>query len=195
MGRTLRKPDHPIDRMFVERWSPRSFSRDEISETTLLTMLEAARWAPSSFNAQPWRFIYARRNSAAWPDLLSMMIEFNRSWAERAAALVLFVSASHLIQKGDRKTWPSHAFDAGSAWAGFAIQAHLLGWHTHAMSGFDHDAARRVLAIPEDFTPQALVAVGRLGPAEALPEHLRSREAPSDRLPLSAMAFEGRFKD
>src|SRR5208337_594785 len=96
----------------------------------------------------------------------------NRRWAEHASALILFVSETSFERNGTRQGSPSHAFDVGAAWVAFAYQAHLLGWQTHSMAGFDHGEARRRLGIPEDFTPQALVAIGKIGPKEALPESL-----------------------
>jgi nitroreductase len=184
---------YPIDRAFIERWSPRSFTDATIPDDVLFTAFEAARWAPSSFNMQPWRFIYAKRRGAGWQDFLSFTVEFNRHWAQHASALVLFISETSFERNGVRHDSPTHAFDTGAAWAAFAHQAHLLGWHTHGMAGFDRDEARRLLGIQDGFAPQALAAIGKIGPKAALPESLQAREFPSDRRPLSETAFEGRF--
>jgi nitroreductase len=190
-----RDPQLPIDPLFTRRWSPRAFTGEAIDEPTLLSFVEAARWAPSGYNVQPWRFVYARRDTEAWGPIFETLIEFNRGWVQRASALVVVLSKTRWVPPG--KTEPqaigSHSFDAGAAWASLAFQATLSGWHAHAMGGFDRDRLRAVLGVPEDHALEAVVAIGRLGDRSALPESLRGREQPSDRLPLSAIAAHGRF--
>ena len=139
-GRTA---DYPIEPMFLERWSPRAFTGEAISETDLLTMLEAARWAASSYNSQPWRFIYARRDTPCWDRFLGLLVPYNRSWAKNASALVILVSNSLMRPPGADKDVPSptHSFDAGTASGYFALQAHKMGWFTHGMVGFDKEIA------------------------------------------------------
>ena len=128
---------YPIDPMFLERWSPRAFADDKIGETELLAIIEAARWAPSSSNAQPWRFMYALRGSRAWETFLGLLVPGNQSWAKSASAL-LYIASNTLMGEPDApKPSFSHSFDAGSAWMSFALQAHRSGWHTHGMAGFD----------------------------------------------------------
>lgn len=190
-----RTPDHPIDALFTRRWSPRSFTGETIDEATLLRFLEAARWAPSGFNAQPWRFIYARAGSAAWAPLFGTLSEYNQSWALRASALVLVLSRRLWSAPGQLEPQPNttHAFDAGAAWAHLALQVELSGWHAHAIGGFDRDLARRVLGVPADYELHAVIAIGRRGDRDALPPALQSREAPNQRLPLKAIVAEGRF--
>ena len=191
-----RTADYPIDPMFLERWSPRAFTGEPISETDLLTMLEAARWAASSYNAQPWRFIYARRDTPHWDKFLGLLVPHNQSWAKEAAALVILVSRSLMRLPGADKDVPSptHSFDAGTASGYFALQAHKMGWFTHGMVGFDRDRAFADLNVPEDYTVEAAYAVGRLGDPSKLPEALQAREHPSARLPLTLLAFEGGFR-
>lgn len=195
MSENSRLPAHPIDPIFTERWSPRAFSPEEISQEELLTLFEAARWAPSAYNSQPWRFIYARRGTAHFDTLLGALIPFNQSWAQRAAALVFVVSNSVLRSPGSDKDVPSHShsFDAGAAWASLAFQATRLGWHTHGMTGVDFDRAFADLGVPPGYRVEAAVAIGRLGDKSLLPEGLQAREVPSDRKPLSEIIFEGRF--
>ena len=191
-----RHADYPIDPMFIDRWSPRAFTGDAISELDLLTMLEAARWAPSSYNSQPWRFIYARRDTLHWEPFLSLLAPFNQSWAKDAAAIVVLVSNSMMRPPGGERDVPSHShsLDAGAASGYFALQARKMGWYTHGMVGFDMDRAFAELDVPVGHRVEAAYAVGRLGEKGKLPETLQARELPSQRLPLAELAFDGAFK-
>jgi nitroreductase len=190
-----RRPEHPIDSLFTRRWSPRAFSREELPESTLLSFLEAARWAPSGYNVQPWRFIYARRGTPGWTPIFDALVEFNRGWAQHAAALVVVLSKTTWTPPGKTEAQPnpSHSFDAGAAWASLAFQATLAGWHAHGIGGFDRDRVRSGLAIPADHAIEAVVAVGQRGDKSQLPPALQEREAPNDRLPLSRLVADGRF--
>lgn len=190
-----RVPGHAIADVFVSRWSSRAFSGDEIPERVLLGLFEAARWAPSSMNAQPWRFVYARRGTPAFEKMLGALVPSNQAWASRASALVAILSAKTVLTPGKTELVPSasHAFDAGAAWMQFALQAHLWGWGTHAMGGFDAEVARKVLAVPDEYAIQVIVAVGRRGDPANLPDWAKAREKPNDRLPLSAIVREGTF--
>lgn len=188
-----RVADHPADPLFLERWSPRAFDASAIPEADLLVMLEAARWAPSAFNSQPWRFLYAGREDECWPLFLDLLIEWNRDWARNASFLLFLLSDTTPDSgKGPRPS-RSHSFDAGAAWAQFALQASLLGYHAHAMTGADFDRARIALAVPERWCFEAAIAVGRRASADILPEKLRTRETPSGRAPVAAFATRGRF--
>ncbi|MFT4048147.1 MAG: nitroreductase family protein [Solimonas sp.] len=190
-----RTADHPIDPVFLERWSPRAFTPDPITEDELLTLFEAARWAPSSYNSQPWRFVYARRGTAHWERLLGVLNEFNQSWAKHAAAIVVVASKKTMAVPGKTEEAPSHShsFDAGAAWASLALQATQLGWQTHGMVGVDFARAAAELKIPDGYRLEAAIAIGRPGDKSQLPENLRARETPSARQPLSATVFEGVF--
>jgi nitroreductase len=190
-----RTADHPIDPLFLERWSPRAFTDAPISERELLTLLEAARWAPSSFNSQPWRFLYARRRTQHWPQFLGLLSDYNQSWARNAAALVILVSKTTLLPRGAETEVPSytHSLDAGAAWANLALQATRSGWAAHGMAGFDVPRTAVELGVPADYRVEAAIAIGRPGDKLILPEPLRAREQPSDRLPLSQLAWEGGF--
>jgi len=191
-----RTADHPIDPLFLERWSPRAFTDAPISERDLLTLLEAARWAPSSFNSQPWRFLYARRHTQHWPQFLGLLSEYNQSWARTAAALLILVSKTTLLPRGTDKEVVSytHSLDAGAAWANLALQATRSGWAAHGMAGFDVARTAVELGVPADYRVEAAIAIGQPGDKSMLPEPLRAREQPSDRLPLSQLAWEGRFR-
>ena len=192
-GRTA---DYPVDLMFLERWSPRAFTDERLAGTDLLTMLEAARWAPSSYNSQPWRFAYALRDTPHWNRFLDLLVPFNRSWAANASALVILISNSLMRPPGSDKDVPSltHSFDAGAASGYFALQASKMGWHVHGMIGFDRDGAFAELNVPAGHRVEAAYAVGRLGDPAQLPEGLREREHPNSRTPLAELAFEGSFR-
>lgn len=187
----FRRPDYPIDPLIVHRWSPRAMSGEAVSDHQLMCLLEAARWAPSSYNEQPWRFMYARRDTEHFERFLSFLVEANRAWCVRAA--VLFVVASRATFSRNNRPNTVHAFDAGSAWENLALQAAAMGLVAHGMAGFDRDKARAGLGVPAEFEIQAMIAVGRPGCVEDLPETLREGEKPSGRRPIAEWAFEGRF--
>jgi nitroreductase len=181
---------HPI---FLERWSPRSFDGAPVPKADLEAMLDAARWAPSAFNLQPWRFVTVNRDSPRWAEAVATLAPFNAAWAEHAGALVFLLSDT-LIDKDDGPVAsPTHGFDAGAAWAQLALQATMSGYHAHGMGGFDRDQARSLLNVPERFAMQIAIAIGRRGAADMLPEALRDREQPSPRRPLAETAFVDRF--
>ncbi|NER66636.1 nitroreductase family protein [Pseudomonas sp. MAFF212427] len=195
MSANPRIAEHAIDEQFIQRWSPRAFTAEPIEQATLLSFLEAARWAPSAYNSQPWRFLYARRNTPNWERFLGLLNEFNRSWAQHASALVLVMSKTTFTAPGASEETPAlwHTFDTGSAWGHLALQASLSGWHTHGMAGFDQELARQELKIPDGYVMHAMVAVGKLGDKASLAEYLQAREVPSPRKPLSELAAEGDF--
>ncbi|MDT5155954.1 MAG: hypothetical protein QOH51_311 [Acidobacteriota bacterium] len=191
-GSESRKAEYPIEELFLDRWSPRAMSGETIDEKELLTLFEAARWAPSSYNNQPWRMLYARRDTEHWPLFLGLLVEGNRAWAKDAAALVLFVSKETFDFNG--QPYPTHSFDTGAAWENLALQATLKGLVTHGMQGFDYERARTELNIPEGFRVEAMAAVGRPGDPATLSEEMKKREAPSDRKPLAEIICEGAFR-
>ncbi|MDH3670483.1 MAG: nitroreductase family protein [Gammaproteobacteria bacterium] len=186
-----RKPDHDIEPMLFHRWSPRAMSGAEISEQELMTLFEAARWAPSSYNAQPWRFLYARRATANWDRFFDLMVEFNRSWTKQAAVLMVVVSRK-AFESNDQAA-PTHSFDAGAAWQNLALQGSRMGLVVHGMQGFDYDKARLELNVPDEFQVEAMIAVGKPGKREDLPADLQGREQPSVRKPVAEIAIEGGF--
>lgn len=186
---------YPIDPLFLERWSSRSFTGEPVSRDELFTVLEAARWAPSSYNSQPWRFIYAHRDSTHWPALFGLLNTFNRSWASKAAAIVVIVSKSTFAQPGKAEAPArTHSFDAGAAWASLALQAARSGLMAHGIGGFDYDTAREVLGIPADYRVEIAVAIGRPEPVE-FSSATGAGHGPSGRTELAALAFEGRFAE
>jgi nitroreductase len=193
---TGRSAAHDIHPAFLERWSPRAFTDEEIPVPVLMSLFEAAHWAPSSFNLQPWRYVYARRGGPGWDDLLGLLIPYNQAWAHRAAALMFFVSARYrLTSKGEREEIYSHSFDTGTAWGYLALQAHHLGWAAHGMTGFDHERCYEALGVPKgDYRVEAAAAVGRIGDKSLLPDSYREREVPSHREAVESLVFEGRLR-
>ncbi|MDX1643034.1 MAG: nitroreductase family protein [Thermoanaerobaculia bacterium] len=177
-----RQTTYPIDDIFLERWSPRAMRGEPIEEEELLRLFEAARWAPSSYNGQPWRFVYALRGGEGWDRLYDLLVDFNQQWAEQAGALVVVLSRRTFEHNGEPSR--THSFDTGAAWQNLALQGHSAGLVVHAMEGFDYDEARRVLELDDDMEVEAMVAIGKPGEIEALPGDLEERETPSDRKPL-----------
>lgn len=189
-----RRPDHAVAPMFPARWSPRAFAARPLEAATVGILLEAARWAPSASNHQPWRFVWALRGDAAFERIAGALVPFNRAWAEKAAALIV-VAAKETVAGADgteaANRWA--AFDAGAAWMSLALQAQALGLAAHAMGGFDAAALASAVGLPADHALQAVVAVGHPGAAADLPEALRSREVPNARRPVAETAFRGSF--
>ena len=190
-----RNAHHAVEPLFLERWSPRAYDGSAIGDEDLASLFEAARWAPSAFNAQPWRFLHARRDTPDWERFLGGLIAFNQSWVSHASVLIYALSDTLVDGKpGDApKPSYSHSFDVGAAWALLALQATRLGFQAHGMTGVDFDKAREALGVPERYRIEAAIAVGRQGDKSILPEGLQAREAPSDRKPVEAFAFEGKL--
>ena len=191
-----RQPDHEIDPLFLERWSPRAFDGSDIPDEELLAMFEAARWAPSAFNSQPWRFLYAKRGDPDWARFLSLLIPWNQGWAHSASVLVYILSDS--LPFTDKETGApagshTHSFDAGAAWVSLALQATRMGYHAHGMSGIQYELARAELAIPERYRLEAACVIGRIGDPAQLDDKLRARESPSGRKPIEEFVFRGNF--
>lgn len=195
MSPNPRASTRAVDSLFLDRWSPRAFDSSAIPQDDLDTLFEAACWAPSAFNYQPWRFLYAHRDGADWQRFVELLLPFNQSWVQNAGALVFILSDTLIAAPGstDAKPSHSHSFDAGAAWALLALQATRLGYHTHGMTGVDFERARIELAVPERFRIEAAVAIGRQGDKSILPEPLQEREFPSDRKPIESFAHSGNF--
>jgi nitroreductase len=183
-----RKSEYTILSAILNRWSPRAFIPEEISDEKLFAMFDAARWAPSAYNVQPWRFIYAKRETPAWDKLFNLMVEFNQGWTKNASALIVIVAKT---TSDDGKPAPTSTFDTGAAWQNLALEAQHQGYYAHGMSGFDYDKAKTSLNIPDDFEVLAMAAIGKKGDKDSLPEMLQEREAPSDRKPVKELIFEG----
>jgi nitroreductase len=176
----------PIHEVLATRWSPRSFDASaQLDETKLTAALEAARWSPSAANTQPWRFIVARRGSAAFDAVVSTLLGYNGSWAPTAGAIIVGVV---IRTSADGKPLRWAEYDLGQALAHLSVQAHHDGLHVHQMGGFDVDQLREAFELDDRLVPVSLAAIGVLGEPEALPEPLREREvAPRTRLPLDEL--------
>jgi len=186
-----RTADHPVDLIFLERWSPRAMSGESLTDDEIGSLFEAARWAPSTYNVQEWRFSYATRDSAHWDRFLSLLVEFNQGWAKQAGLLGVVMSDSLFPRNG--KPNPVHVFDSGMAYVSLALQGARMGLVVHGMAGFDADAARQALNVPERYSINAMFAVGRPGDTSVLPEAIRDQEIPSGRKPVHEIAREGMF--
>jgi len=189
-GSEIRTTDHGVGQLFVDRWSPRAMSGEDLPAETLQTLFEAARWAPSSMNNQPWRMLYAPRGSSHWPLYFDLLVDANKVWCAKAAVLVVFVSKTTF---DNGKPCRTHSYDTGAAWMSLALQGSLLGLVVHGMQGFDYERARVDLQIPAEYQVEAMAAVGWPGRLEVLPEALQARETPSDRRALELTIREGLF--
>lgn len=182
--------------MFLRRWSPRAFTGEEMPVADLMRMFEAANWAPSAFNYQPWQFVYARRETPEWGTFLNLLVPGNQMWAHAASALVFLVSDRFMRLPGaDPRPDYSHSFDTGAAWGYLALQCERMGYAAHGMTGFDRERAYEVLEVPEDgYRIEAAVAIGKQASPAVLPEAMQAREKPNTRKPVEELVFEGVFR-
>ena len=187
-----RKSTYPINPLILNRWSPRAMSGEDLDNEEIMSLFEAARWASSSYNNQPWRFIYAKRNTEHWERMFSLLAEGNKSWAKNSALLVVVISRKNF--EFNEKPARTHQFDAGSAWENLALEAFSRGLVAHGMQGFDYDKARIDLIIPDDFEVMAMIAIGKKGTREGLPPELQEKEKLSDRKPLKDIIMEGLYR-
>ncbi|MEV6596333.1 nitroreductase family protein [Actinoplanes sp. NPDC051346] len=180
----------PLHPLLAGRWSPRGFDAGHrLDDTALAALLEAARWAPSANNSQPWRFLPTRRGERAFDLLTAALAEGNRAWAPRASMLLL-VAAQTEDEAGRGRPWAQ--YDTGQAAAALVVQAEHLGLAVHQMGGFDTAAVTASLALPSTVRPVTVLAIGRHDPTATLPEALAERErAPRTRLPLDTLLLPG----
>jgi nitroreductase len=191
-GHDFRKPDHDISPFFVDRWSPRAMSGEEVTREELMRMFEASRWAMSSMNNQPWRFIYALRNTSHWDKFFGLLTPNNQAWCMNAGALIVVVSKKTFDHSG--KLSRTHSYDTGAAWYSLALQGTMMGLVVHGMQGFDYDKAASELGATDEYQVEAMAAVGRPGRREELSPSLQEREVPSQRKKVEEIAFEGGFR-
>jgi nitroreductase len=187
----VRTPARAIQPIFVRRWSPRAMSGAPVGAEDLATVFEAARWAPSTYNEQEWRFLYAHREGPHWQTFFALLGEGNQAWCHRAGVLVVVLS--HTVFSRNGKPNPVHTFDAGAAWENLALQGCSMGLVVHGMMGFDYGRAKTALQVPDDYAVEAMVAIGHPGDPNDLPEALRKIEAPSQRKPIEEITREGTF--
>lgn len=187
----VRRAEYPVEPLLLRRWSPRAMSGEPLRKDELMSLFEAARWAPSTYNEQEWRYLYARRDAASWSTFLNLLLPTNQSWCERAAVLMVLLSRRFFLRNG--KPNPVHSLDTGASLQNLALQGTALGLVVHPMAGFDREKARQVLSVPDSFSVEAMVAVGRPGDPDDLSDELRAREVPSLRRPINEFAREGVF--
>jgi nitroreductase len=175
--------------VILERWSPRSFADREVSPATLAKVFEATRWAASSYNEQPWRFLVGTRGSSAYEKIFQSLGEFNQKWARTAPVLILGVAKTKFSHNGtDNRV---AFYDLGAAASYLTLQAAALGLATHQMAGFDPEAARKAFGIPPEYVIGAVIALGYQGEPAALdhPGMIEQETSPRSRKPLSEIVF------
>jgi len=183
--------DFPVHDFIAERWSPRAFSDKPVAPDVLASLFEAARWAPSSSNEQPWTYIVAIKDDAEnFGKLVSVLVPFNVTWAQHAPVLALAVAELAFAKNGTLNR--NGQYDVGAASAWLTVEATSRGLFVHQMAGYDHEKARQVFAIPAGWEPIAAMAIGYPGDPESLPQPLRDREvAPRTRKPISEFVMSG----
>ncbi len=179
-----------VDALFIERWSPRAMSGEAICDSELMPLFEAARWAPSSYNEQPWRFLYAKKDTPQWATFFDLLVPFNQEWCKNGAVLVVICSKNP-SDHGDLNL--THGYDTGAAWQNLALQGHLKGLVVHGIGGFDREKARAALQIPSDYTIEAMAVIGKPGDPKNLPDYMRENEKPSGRKNIEEIVCEGSF--
>jgi nitroreductase len=186
----VREAHHKIDPIYIERWSPRAFSNRPVEEEKLNRIFEAARWAPSAANWQPWRFIIAKTLKDR-ERFLTFINENNVEWCQHAPVLMVIVSKKTRNEAGDPNYF--HTFDTGTAWGYLTLEAARQGLITHGMGGFNPESAKEELNIPDEYDVQAVVAIGYHDPNAKLSARNQEREVPSSRIPMKEFVREGSF--
>lgn len=180
-----------IQKLIKDRWSPRAMSGESLSDDELMPLFEAARWAPSSYNAQPWRFIYAKRNTPHWDKLFNLLVEPNKVWVKNAGVLVLIISRT--LFEHNNKPSITHSFDTGSAWENLALEGCARDLVVHGMQGFNYKKAKEDFSIPDHYTVEAMVAIGKKGSKDTLSKEHQQDEHPKERKKLEELINEGSF--
>lgn len=174
--------------LILERWSPRAFANRDVPPAELKTVFEAARWAPSSYNEQPWRFFVGHRDSETYRKILDALVPFNQEWARSAPVLILGIAKTRFSHNDSPNNYAAH--DLGAAMALMALQAAALGLSAHQMAGFDWVKARESFEIPENYTMGSVMALGYQGELSDLPDKFQAQEqSPRSRKPLSEIVF------
>lgn len=185
---TIRTSQYPVAPDILNRWSPRALSGEAITHEQLMTLFEAAHLAPSSYNNQPWRFMYAHRDTPGWEKLFNLLIPFNQSWCKNAAVLVVMYAKKNFEFNGNPSV--THAFDTGTAWGQLGVQAAHMGLIAHGMEGFDYAKAAHDLNISEEYVVLAMCAVGKPGKKADLPHELQVNEVISERKTLEEVCVD-----
>lgn len=185
--------EYDCNEIFPKRWSPRSMSEENISKEELMVLFEAAKWAPSTYNNQPWRFLYAFKDTENWDLFFDLLMDGNKTWCKNAGVLIVVISKK--IADYNKKPDFTHSLCTGSAWSNLALQGSMNGLVVHGMAGFNYDQAREKLNISDDYNVEMMITVGKPGKKEDLPEELQKMENPSPRKNLSEISIEGKFKE
>lgn len=183
---------YPINPIILNRRSLRAMNGQPLENNELFALFEAARWAPSSYNGQPWRFIYGKKGTEHFERLYSLLIEFNQSWCKEAGVLVCVIS--RMSFEKNNKPSKTHSFDTGSAFENLCLEGTSKGYVVHGLQGFDYEAAKEKLHVPDNYQVEAMIAIGKPAPKETLRPELLEKEVPSNRKPLTEIIFEGTFK-
>ena len=185
---------HKVIELIKNRWSPRSFSDKDIDQKSINSLFEAASWAASAFNEQPWRFIYATKdNNEVYSKIMATLIEWNQNWAKSAPLLILSIAKLNFTHNNEPNR--TALYDLGQAIGQLGLQASSMDLFVHQMSGFDHEKAEKDFNIPEGYTALSVLAVGYLGKAKDLAEDLKKMElSPRERNELDSFIFKGDFK-
>ncbi len=182
----------PINPLFLDRWSPRALDPSPIDDANIKILFEAARWAPSCFNEQPWLFMYGR-TPADRAIYMEILVEGNRVWCKNAPVLAILFAHRRFAHNNKPNFWGP--FDAGAAWMALALQARMLGLYAHGMAGYSKEKAYRLLNVPEeDYEAICAIAIGRYGDPDTLPPDLLEREMPNSRKSSELVAREGIFR-
>ncbi len=184
-----RHPKYPIHPLLYSRWSPRAMNGESIKQDQLMSLFEAARWAPSSSNLQPWTFLYAHRESKHWTTYFRLLNEFNQMWAKNAGVLVAIVAQ---IEKDGQKSNTAE-FDTGAAWQNLALEATYQGLITHGIGGFNKQQATKKLNIPKTHKIIAMIALGHPGTLEDIHQRMHKQEKPNQRKDITEITKEGLF--
>jgi nitroreductase len=187
-----RTPDAPVNPIFLDRWSPRAFDPTPLPEEDIATLFEAARWAPSCFNEQPWLFIYGTSEEERG-IFLEILVERNRLWAHNAPVLAILFASRTFTHGGRPNRWAG--LDCGAAWASLAFQARMMGLYAHGMAGFSQEKAYELLNVPEgEYEAMCAIAIGAYGDRDSLPTEMKEMEQPNERKPLAEVAVKGTFQ-
>jgi len=186
----IRKSKYNINPLILERWSPRAMSGENITKKELMTIFEAGRFAPSAYNKQPWKFLYAFKDDFEWSLFFDTLVDFNKEWAKNSSVLVLIISDKFIFDRESNV----NKFDAGAAWENMALQASSMGLVVHGMSGFDYNKIRNNLNIPEDYDIVIIFAIGKKGSINNLSKEFQEREKISKRKDLSEIVIKGKYK-
>ena len=181
-----------VDPMFPGRWSPRAFDPTPLQEEAVASLFEAARWAPSCFNEQPWLFVYGTEREEL-DTFLEILREGNRVWTKNAPLLAILFARRTFARNDKPNRWAG--YDCGAAWVSLALQARSMGLYAHAMAGFHPDRAYELLGVPEEkYEAMAAIAVGMYGDQDSLPDEVREMDQPNDRKPLSEVTVKGSYQ-